>query len=194
MSYPTFLLQWYNWPYLAALALTAVTLTRIAPLARVGALLGGWLGLRRVAGRIVLRVFAIATGVVGLTLSGAVHDYWPRAQERFFVPGLIVTLALAALATRAIGRVLDRHFPEIKAIGWGGPGLSGLQGRVVSRSVSQDYRAGRAQVMGDDETMHIVMCKTRAGEIPYGAVVALGEYDQSDGRYFVEQVDESTGS
>jgi hypothetical protein len=46
--------------------------------------------------------------------------------------------------------------------------------------------------MGDDETMHVVMCKTREGEIPYGALVTLGEYDRSDGRYFVEQVDEKS--
>ncbi|NNG16029.1 MAG: hypothetical protein HKM89_06060, partial [Gemmatimonadales bacterium] len=54
-----------------------------------------------------------------------------------------------------------------------------------------DYRAGRAQVMGDDETLHMVMCKTREGEIPYGSSVRLGEYDASDGRYFVEVAEES---
>ncbi len=86
---------------------------------------------------------------------------------------------------------MQSHFPEVKAVEWGGAGLSGERGRVVSRVVNADYRAGRAQVMGEDRTLYMVLCKTRGEEIPYGAEVRLGEYDGGDGRYFVEQVEES---
>ena len=126
--------------------------------------------------------------VVGLTVSGGLHDYWPAQQERGFLPGLVVTTLVAALITRSIGRLFERHFPEIKAVGWGSPDLGGREGRVVSGVISPDYRAGRAHVMVEDGTLHTVLCKTVEGEISHGATVILGEYDTSDGRYFVEEL------
>lgn len=190
MNYLTFLIQWYNWPYLAGLLVLLASLARPAVLGALGGRLARWLGLKRASGFSVLRAFAVTLSVVGLTLNGALHDYWPAAQERGFLPGLVVTVVLAVVVTRLVGRVLDEHFPEVKAVTWGRRGLSGREGRVVSQRVSADYRAGRAHVMGDDETLHTVMCKTRGDEIPFGAVVVLGEYDDEDGRYLVEQVDE----
>ncbi|UCC72657.1 MAG: DUF1449 family protein [Gemmatimonadota bacterium] len=189
MSYLTFLLQWYNWPYLAGLVLLALSMARLPVLGRLGSRVGGWLGLERASGFAVLRVFVVALAVVGLTVNGALHDYWPVAQERGFVPGLLLTLLITAAVTRSVGRVLEQHFPEIKAVSWRAKHLSGQQGRVVSKMVSRDYRAGRAQVMGDEQTLHRVMCKTRGSEIPFGAMVVLGEYDDEDGRYYVELVD-----
>ncbi len=187
MNYLQFLVQWYNWPYMAALLLGALSFVPLTSLDRAGRALGGWLGFRRVSGRTAVRTFALAFSVVGLTINGALHDYWPSAQESGFVPGLILTTAGALLFTRGFCRSLGRNFPEIRAVGWGSPNLSGREGRVVSRLVSPDYRAGRAQIMiEDDETLHMVMIKTREGEIPYGATVVLGEYDDSDGRYYVE--------
>lgn len=190
MNYITFLIQWYNWPYLAGLLVLAVSLGRPAILEALGVRVGGWLGLKRASGIPVLRAFTVTLTVVGLTVNGALHDYWPAAQERGFVPGLVVTVLLAAVVTRLVGRVFEEHFPEFKAVSWGESGLSGREGRVVSRMVSADYRAGRAHVMGDDETLHTVMCKTKGNEIPLGALVVLGDYDDEDGRYFVEQVDD----
>jgi hypothetical protein len=159
-------------------------------LGAVGVRLGGWLGLKRASGFSVLRAFAVTLSVVGLTVNGALHDYWPAAQERGFFPGLVVTVVLAVVVTRLVGRVFEEHFPHFKAVSWGESGLSGREGRVVSRMVSADYRAGRAHVMGEDETLHTVMCKTRGIESPLGALVLLGDYDEGDGRYFVEQVED----
>lgn len=189
MSYLLFLLRWYNWPYLAGLLLAVLSLTRLDVLARVGVALGRWLGVQRVSGHSVVRIFGLAFAVIGLTVNGALHDYWPTAQESGFLPGLLLTLLLAAFVTRGLGQVLERHFPVIKAVRWGAADLSGREGRVVSRTVSLDYRAGRAQVMDEDETLHMVFCKTRGVEIPFGAVVLLGEYDTEDGRYYVQPVD-----
>ena len=188
MDYLGFLVQWYNWPYLAGLFLAVAAFFPLSALDRLGRSVGGWLNIGRVSGRAILRVFGLAFVVIGLTVSGAVHDYWPAEQERGFLPGLVVTTLLATLITERLGRLFERHFPEIKAVGWGSPGLSGSQGRVVSRMVSSDYKAGRAQIMGEHDTLHMVLCKTREGEIPYGAAIILGEFDAEDGRYFVKEV------
>jgi hypothetical protein len=190
VSYFTFLVQWYNWPYLAGLLVVAASLVRPAVLGALGVRLGGWLGLKRAPGFAVLRAFTVTLTVVGLTVNGALHDYWPAAQERGFIPGLVITVVLALLVTRLVGRVSEEHFPEFKAVSWGESGLSGREGRVVSRMVSADYRAGRAHVMDEDGTLHTVMCKTGGREIPLGALVVLGEYDDEDGRYIVEPVGE----
>lgn len=194
MSYLIFLLRWYNWLYVAGLLLAALSLARLGVLARAGRALGRGLGLQRVSGHPLVRIFGLAFGVIGLTVNGALHDYWPTAQEMGFLPGLVLTVVLAVLVTRGLGQVLERHFPEIKAVRWGAPGLGGREGRVVSRTVSLDYRAGRAQVMGEDETLHMVLCKTKGEEIPFGAVVVLGEYDAEDGRYYVERVGQAEAS
>lgn len=190
MSYLTFLAQWYNWVYLAALAVAGFSFTPL-PVARVGTWLGGRLGVARVSGRVLLRVFTVTVGVVGLTLNGALHDYLPASQERGFLPGLLLTLLVATWATRSVGRLFQRHFPEIKAIGWGETGLSGREARIVSREVSVEYPAGRAQVMDEDGTLHMVLCKTRGDELPYGELVMLTEYDEADRRYYVERASES---
>ncbi len=188
MDYFSFLLQWFNWPYLAAFLIGVASVVRPASVRPLGTAVARWLRLGRVPGHVIARVFGFALGIIGLTVNGGLHDYWPQAQERGFLPGLIVSLLVATLVTRWVGRIFERHFPEIRAIGWGSPELSGQEGRVVSRVVSPEYPAGRAQVMGEDETLHMVLCKTRQGEIPYGAAVVLGEYDAGDGRYFAVEV------
>lgn len=191
MNYLEFLLRWYNWPYLAALLIALASLGRLGPVGRLGARIGRWLHLERLSDHAVLRTFVLSVAVVGLTINGALHDYWPEAQETAFAPALALTLFLATVFTRAIGGVVKRHFPEIRAVQWGGAGLSGERGRVVSRLIGSDYRAGRVQVMGENHTLFMVLCKTRGEEIPYGAEVRLGEYDEGDGRYFVRPVEES---
>jgi hypothetical protein len=187
MSYLAFLVQWYNWPYVGALVLGVLSFTPLGPVSRLGDGLGRVLDVHKVAGRLLVRVFAVVVGVLGLTVNGALHDYFPASQERGFLPGLMFTLLVAALLTRSAGKLFERQFPEIKAVGWGATDLAGREGRVVSREVSPEYPAGRAQVMEEDGTLHMVMCKTRDDDLPYGALIILVEYDESDRRYFVER-------
>ncbi len=158
-----------------------------------GEWLGRRLGVEGAAGRVLARVFGVAVGVVGLTVNGALHDYWPAQQERGFLPGLLLTVVLSAAVTRGVGRLFERHFPEIKAVGWGATDLAGREGRVVSRKVSPDYRAGRAQVMEENGTLHMVLCKTHEDELQYGALVVLTEYDVEDRRYYVERAEDTEG-
>jgi len=187
VNYFEFLLQWYNWPYLVAGLLAIASFFKHGAVDGPGRKLGSWLGIQRVSGRVLLRVFTVALVVVGLTLNGGIHDYWPAKQVRGFLPVLLIAGVFALLLTRSIGRLFERQFPEIKAVGWGSPDLGGREGRVVSGVVSPDYKAGRAHVMMEDGTLHTVLCKTVEGEISYGAIVILGEYDSSDGRYFVKE-------
>lgn len=190
MSYLKFLAQWYNWPYLAAFGLTAVSFVRPAYVRGVGDSLARPLRLSRIGGHSVIRILGVTLGVMGLTVNGALHDYWPSAQQNGFLPGFALSVFVALLVTRAVGRVQERYFPEIKAVGFGARDLAGLEGRVVSRSVGPTYLAGRAQVMGDDGTLHIVLCKTGEEEIPYGSRIVLGEYDDTDGRYYARRAGE----
>lgn len=189
MSYLEFLAGWYNWLYLAALAAAAAARFVPSLFRSVGERLGRVLGVHGVAGHTLAAIFTLALGILGLTLNGALHDYWPRALTAAFVPTIALSGIIAAIVTRVLGRALSRHFPEIRAIEFGSRGLAGHEGRVVSRSVSPDYRAGRAQVMLEDGTLHMVLCKTRRREIGYGARVVLDEYDPQDGRYYVLPAD-----
>jgi hypothetical protein len=188
VNYLEFLIQWYNWPYLAALVAAAGA--RIVPgrFVRLGSALCGLLGLEQVAAHSIASVFGLVLAVAGLTINGAMHDYWPDALGAGFLPAFALSLIVAAAGTRMVGKVLERHFPEIRAVGFGATDLAGHEGRVVSRSVGPEYRAGRAQVMKSDGTLHMVLCKTRGEEIPYGARVVLEDYDTDDGRYYVEPV------
>lgn len=187
MTYLEFLLQWYNWPYLVALVIAGAARLFRARLRPLGSVLQRLLSLERVAPHTILSVYAILLAVVGLTITGAIHDYWPGALPGAFAPALLVSGVLAAIVTHGMGRVLERYFPEIRAVGFGARDLAGHEGRVVSRSVGPEYRAGRAQVMTEDGTLHMVLCKTRERKIPYGARVVLKEYDPEDGRYYVER-------
>jgi len=192
VSYLDFLLAWYNWPYLIALTVALVSLARPEALERSGATVARWLRLERLSGISVMRMLSVCIAVVGLTVNGAIHDYWPRALETASLAGLLLTLFTSVVFTRALGAMLQRHFPRIKDVRWGGEGLAGQYGRVVSRKVSPDYRAGRAQVLTSEETLYMVLCKTREGEIPYGAEVELVDYDAADGRYFVIRVEDGS--
>lgn len=187
MTYLEFLLQWYNWPYLAALALAAIARVLPSVFRRPGETLVAALSLRRVAPHTLLAIFSLALGIVGLTINGALHDYSPDLLSVGFVPALLLSVMLAATAAHVVGRVLQRHFPEIRAVGFGARDLAGQEGRVVSRRVGPEYRAGRAQVMMGDGTLHMVLCKTRTAVIPYGAKIVLQEYDSEDGRYYVRR-------
>lgn len=189
MSYLEFLARWYNLPYMAGLAVSAAAFLRLPPTRRLGDWLGGLLKLQEVSGRFLLLVFGLSFGILGLTFNGALHDYWRQWQEIGAVPGFVLAAAAALLITRTLGRVQERHFPRYTSVKFGSPELEGYEGRVVSRVVSPQYRAGRAQVMEEGGTLHVVLCKTSSEEIPYSATVRLQQYDPDDGRYFVETID-----
>lgn len=194
LNYLDFLLQWYNWPYLAGFIIGLLSFLSVRALAALGSAMGRRLGAERVSPFVLVRVFGFGLGIIGLTYNGALHDYWPALQEKAFLPGLIISALLAGLLTRWVGRIFERNFPEIRAVGWGSPHLEGREARVVSRVVSPDYRAGRAQLMGEDKTLHVVLCKTKEGEIPYGAAIVLDEYDEADGRYYVAELGDGSKS
>ncbi len=186
MSYPQFLIQWYNWPYLAGFGLAITALLLRGPVATTGVWLGRRLGFDGVPGYWILVISGLSLGVVGLTFNGTVHDYRPGLESAAFLPVLFLSLLFSLLITRSVGRIKERQFPEFKSVRFGTPDLAGCEGRVVSRVVSPDYKAGRAQVMDEEKTLHVIMCKTRTEEIPFASAIKLLEYDEADGRYYVE--------
>jgi hypothetical protein len=184
-AYLEFLLQWINWPYLAALLGAALAGLTPAATEAWGRWLAHRLRLDTISGRFVYSTFALSLAFVGLTVNGAVHDFWPGALAHAFLPGLFVSGLLAAVLTRWMVRTRDRYFPAIRAVAFDTPDLAGAVGRVVSREVTPDSPAGRVQVVTPEGVLHIVRCKTRAERIRFGRRVVLLEYDERDGRYLV---------
>ena len=185
MSYLEFLLEWYNWPYVGAWLAATLGWWLAAATEAWGRWYAHQLRVETVSGRFVYVTFWIVFALVGLTLSGAVHDYAPAWQTRAAAPVLVVTAAVAAVLTRWIVRTRDRYFAPVSAVRFNANDLAGAEGRVVSREVTPQSPAGRVQVMTREGVLHIVRGKTRAERIRFGRRVILLEYDPSDGRYFV---------
>lgn len=185
MSYFEFLVQWYNWPYVAAALIASLAAWRPAAAEAWGRWLAHRLRLDTLSGRFVFGAFWTSVTLVGLTLNGAVHDYFPAWLGRGFVPVLLLTAAFAVLLTRSVVRLRDRYFPPIHAVSFGATNLAGAAGRVVSREVAPEQPGGRVQIVTSDGVLHIVRVKTRGERLRFGRRVVLLEYDERDGHYFV---------
>lgn len=185
MSYFEFLIRWYNWPYLAALAIATLAAWRPAAAEAWGRWLAHRLRLETLSGRFVFGAFWTSLTLVGLTLNGAIHDYFPAWLRRGFAPVLGATIVLSVFLTRSVVRLRDRYFPPVRAVSFGTMNLSGAVGRVVSREVAPGQPGGRVQIVTPDGVLHIVRVKTRGERVRFGRRVVLLEYDERDGHYFV---------
>ncbi len=184
-SYLAFLIQWYNWPFTAAVLVVTMVWWRAAATEAWGRWYADHLRIQTISGRFVFVAFWFVFALVGLTLNGAVHDFAPAWQARAFLPVLVVTAIATAFLTRWVVRTRDKYFPPIRAVRFDAPDLAGSSGRVVSREVSPEAPVGRVQIVTREGVLHVVRVKTRAERIRFGRRVTLVEYDGTDGRYFV---------
>lgn len=185
MTYFEFLIQWYNGPYVGAFLVATMGWWRAAATEAWGRWYAHRLRIETVSGRFVFVSFWLTFALIGLTLSGAVHDYAPGWQARAFLPALVGTGLLSALLTRWLVKTRDKYFPPIRAVQFNATDLAGVAGRVVSRELGPDVPTGRVQVMTREGVVHIVRGKTRSERIGFGRRVLLEEYDDADGRYYV---------
>ena len=173
MSYLEFLLRPFNLPFLGATAAGVVV----------------WIAARR-AGRdlILVRAGLLAFGVIGLTLTGAVHDL-RLGSPAGRLPQILVGSALLATAAAFGFRALrDRFFPPVRDVRFNEPGLEGAEARVVSDGMDETPASGRAHWHDGEGALHLVACHSASGRIGFGENVRLEEYDDEHGSYRVRPV------
>lgn len=173
MSYLEFLLRPFNLPFLGAVVAGAAA----------------WVAARRTGRDLILvRAGLVAFGVVGLTLTGAVHDLGlgsPAGRLPEILAASFLTAAASAWGFRALR---DRFFPPVRDVRFNEPGLEGVEARVVSDGVDETPASGRAHWHDGEGALHLVSCHSASGRIGFGESVRLEEYDDEHGSYRVRPV------
>ncbi|HEY1011996.1 MAG TPA: hypothetical protein VGE07_04770 [Herpetosiphonaceae bacterium] len=190
MSGLSFLLTWYNLPFMIILGCSfALVLLNVlgggddsdsdadadADADGVHADVLSFIGVGQVPLTLVLTAFLSSLGVIGLLLNtvgaGLLGSYPGWLFGVTFVGGLV----LAVLATSRISRALGRLAPEsTTAISF--EQLVGRVGKVDTPTVSATY--GRVRVKDSHGALHTVFAVTGGGEpIPEHSEVALISYD-----------------
>lgn len=176
-AYLTFLLQWYNLPWLLAVAAGG---------------LAALLGSRRRS--FSPSALAITAGVTGLTLNGAIHDLRLGAIGPRFPIVAVVCLAVGLLAAWFLPRLRDRIAPAVTGVTFNQPDLEGRGAVVLSARVGEGGdEIGRARHRDPDGVSHIVRIRLEAGEAPasvaFGTRVLLDRYDPPARAYVVRRAD-----
>jgi hypothetical protein len=171
VNYLEFLARWYNLPFVLLI------------LAGISAGI-----LRRVARRrgTALSTGLVATGVVGLTWNGALHDLGIAGYEERFALVLAASAAIGALMGWLVDRARRKLFPAVEGVAFTVAGLEGIQARVISREVVNDPGSGRAQWRDEDGVMHLVRVHSGDESIRFGRSVRLIEFDAESRSYRVE--------
>lgn len=167
MSYLEFLLEPYNLVFLGLAALAAASLP-------VGRLTG--------RSSSAATAFLISAAVIGLTLTGAVHDLGLGDPGRRFPAILALSLALAAPSAWAFLALRRRLFPPTRHVALTDPGQEGEVARVV-RPAGEEPGSGRAQRHDGEGTLHLIRCHSPGGRIRFGRRVHLTEYDDETESY-----------
>ena len=172
MSYAEFLAQWFNLPYVVAVVVGVVLLFRPNPEIRPA-----W-----VAGA------TLASGIIGLTLNGAIHDLaLGTPAERF--PLVFVIAATAGISLAFVGsRLLRRAFPPVTGVTWNQPGLEGAIAQIVTAIAGADSPSGRARVRDEDGVVHVIRVFSSGVSLRFGRRVRLGPFDHTRKGYPVEPV------
>jgi hypothetical protein len=171
VSYFEFLARWYNLPFLFAIASgIAVGMVFRAGRRRGTALSTG----------------LVASGVIGLTWNGALHDLGIEGYAENFGLVLVASCFAGALIGLATDRVRRRLFPTVEGLAFTVPGLEGSEARIISREVTADPGSGRAQWRDEDGVMHLVRVHGRTS-LRFGRSVRLMEFDEASRSYLVEE-------
>lgn len=170
MSYPEFLVQWYNLVFLA--------------FAAAGLAAWAW---GRATARDLSFVPACLAGVavVGLTLTGAVHDLQLGSPRDYFPLLFPLALLLGAGAGWGVHRLRMRWFPPVNGLRWNPEGEEGQVARIISPEVTGEPGSGRAQWQNESGVLTVVRCHTRGPELRFGKDVELHEYDGTHESYRV---------
>lgn len=170
MAYLEFLVQPYNLVFLAA-AIAGVAVHMVG---------------RRTGHETFPWVVALVTlALAGLTLNGAVHDLGLGDPGGRFPVVLLLSLLLTLPVTGGLTWLRNRYFPPVEAIRLHAPGLEGVEGRVISKRVTEGPASGRAQWHDGDGVLHVFRCHTEEGSVGFGKKVEVVAHDEEEDSYLV---------
>ena len=178
MAYLRFLGEWYNLVWVGAVC--------------AGLLLGLARSREAAAGpRTSPGVFLLATGIAGLTLNGAIHDFRVGSLERWFPLAAGLALGAGWVIARVASEFRRRWFPPVRAVAFNQPGLEGEDAVVLTADLVPG-RIGRARHRDESGTSHILRIHVadggEAGTLRFGGRVRLGEFDPDRRSYPVEPI------
>lgn len=185
MTYLEFLAQWYNLPWVTAVAggLLLALKRRLGPRggeARADA---------AAAPRTSPTVLLVAAGVVGLTLNGAIHDFRVGSVGRWFPLVAVLAVASGWLIAWGGSRVRHRYVPPVRGVMFNQPGLEGREAVVLNAALPPG-RTGRGRYRDEAGISHIVRihlpADADAREVRFGDRVRLGAFDTDRGSYPVQ--------
>lgn len=184
MTYLQFLGQWYNLIWLAAVGVGLV----FALMARIGD--RGPIGNRN-APRTSPAAALVASGVIGLTLNGAIHDFRLGEAGRRFPIVLVASLVGGWLFVRGFSRLRHRLAPPVTGITFNREGFEGREAVVLSGSLDESG-IGRARYRDAAGVAHIVRVHEATGgegaELRFGRRVRLGPFDEERRAYAAERM------
>jgi len=176
LAYLRFLGEWYNLIWVGALC--AGLLFLLARRSEIPA------GPRASSGAVL-----VVSGVVGLTLNGALHDFRLGPIERWSPLVIPLSLGTGWLIARGASRLRHRWFPHVRAVAFNRPDLEGKEAVVLSADL-EPGRIGRARHRDETGTSHIVRIHVAdTGEpavLRFGRRVRLGRFDTDRRSYPVD--------
>ncbi|MFW6084464.1 MAG: hypothetical protein ACODAA_04565 [Gemmatimonadota bacterium] len=179
-AYLAFLSEWYNVPWLVAAA--------------VGVLLAVAGPRRHLFSPSAL---AIAAGVTGLTLNGAIHDLRLGAIGPRFPIVALLSLVVGLFTGWFAPRLRDRIAPPVTGVTFNRPDLAGSEAVVLSARVGEGGDAvGRARHRDDEGVSHIVRIRLEPDGAPasvsFGTRVRLERFDAAARLYLARPADAAT--
>lgn len=170
MTYLEFLGEWYNLPWLAAIGAGLLLGLGRRLRARRASVAAGADEERRTSPAVVL----VATGVVALTLNGAIHDFRLGPIGPRFPIVTLLAVAAGWLLGWAGAKLRRRLLPPVRGVTFNRPGLEGREAVVLSARVGPG-EIGRGRHLDPAGISHVVriLVPEGAGE-PSGAPVAFG--------------------
>lgn len=177
-AYLAFLSEWYNLPWLLAVA---------------AGVLAALFGPRRHL--FSPSALAVAAGVTGLTLNGAIHDLRLGAIGSRFPVVALLSLGIGLLAGWFGPRLRDRIAPPVTGVTFNQPGLESREAVVLSARVGEGGDTiGRARHRDDEGVSHLVRIQlapdAAADSVRFGTRVRLGRFDAAARLYLVRPADQ----
>lgn len=179
-DYLAFLAEWYNLPWLVAVA--------------AGALLA-LVGRRRHA--FSPSALAVAAGVTGLTLNGAIHDLGLGAIGPKFPLVALCSVTIGLFVGWLGPRLRDRIAPPVTGVTFNREDLAGREAVVLSARVGAGGdEIGRARHRDDEGVSHIVRIRLEdvdaTASVPFGTRVLLDRFDAPVRAYVVHPAGSAT--